>query len=110
MDIQGRLNQANGRLQAARVGVSIEAKGNRLYLRATFPPKPDSQQKKAFQQRLALGVHFNPAGVSLAEQEARKVGALLDCREFSWQPYLRHQSNLSQLLAGDWIADRKTHV
>jgi len=86
MDIQGRLNQANGRLHAAKVGVKIEAKGNRLYLRATLPPKPASQKRKAFQQRLALGVHFNPGGISFAEQEARKVGALLDCREFSWEP------------------------
>ncbi len=35
--MEGRISQANGRLKAARVGVSIEAKGNRLYLRATFP-------------------------------------------------------------------------
>ena len=43
MALQGRLNQANGRLRASKVGVKIEAKSNRLYLRATFPPKPDSQ-------------------------------------------------------------------
>jgi integrase len=109
LDIQGRLNQANGRLRAAKVGVSIEAKGNRLYLRATFPPKPDSQKKKAFQQRLALKFHFNPTGVSLAEQEARKVGALLDCREFSWEPYLHHQSSQSPLLVSDWIPQFEQH-
>jgi len=41
MDIQGKLNQANNRLRAAKARVTIEVKGNRLYLRATFPPKPD---------------------------------------------------------------------
>jgi len=110
VEIQGRLNQANGRLRVARVGVSIEAKGNRLYLRATFPPKPGLQKSKAFQQRLALRFHFNPAGISLAEQEARKVGALLDCREFSWEPYLHHQPDHSQLLVSDWIARFKNII
>ncbi|WP_293305248.1 hypothetical protein [Microcoleus sp. PH2017_22_RUC_O_B] len=32
-----RLNQANGRLKAARVGVRIEERGDRLCLRATLP-------------------------------------------------------------------------
>lgn len=109
MDFQGRLNQANGRLRVAKVGVIIEAKGNRLYLRATFPPKPDSQKSKAFQQRLALGIHFNPAGISLAEQEARKVGALLDCRQFSWEPYLQNISDQSSFLVGDWISRFQEH-
>lgn len=109
MDIQGRLNQANGRLRAAKVGVSIEAKGDRLYLRATFPPRPNSQKKEAFQQRLALGVHFNPAGISLAEQEARKVGVLLDYQEFSWEPYLQNKSNQREPLTGDWIAQFQEH-
>ncbi len=83
MDIQARLNQANGRLRAAKVGVTVEMKGNRLYLRATFPPKADSTKSSPFQQRLALGCHANPAGISFAEAEARKIGALLDCKQFS---------------------------
>ncbi|NHC34701.1 integrase [Scytonema millei] len=109
MDIQGRLNQANGRLRAAKVGVTIEAKGNRLYLRATFPPKLDTEKTKPFQQRLALGFHTNPSGISLAEAEARKVGALLDCKEFSWQSYLKHELPKSQPLVRDWIAKFEQH-
>jgi integrase len=101
MDIQGKLNQANGRLRSAKVGVTIEVKGNRLYLRATFPPKPDSSKSQSYQQRLALGFHANPAGISLAEAEARKVGALLDCKEFSWQPYLKASGHT--LTIGHWI-------
>lgn len=85
----GKLAQANGRLKAAKVGVKIEAIGDRLYLRATFPPKPSSPKQIPYQQRLALGVHANPAGISQAEKEARKIGALLDCNEFNWEPYLR---------------------
>ncbi len=100
--IEGRLAQANGRLKASNVGVSIEIKGNRLYLRSTFPPKPGSDREKPSQQRLTLGYHSNPAGLKLAEQEARKVGALLDCREFSWQPYLT-ASIIKPLTIADWV-------
>lgn len=101
--IEGRLAQANGRLKASNVGVSIEVKGNRLYLRSTFPPKPDSDKEKPSQQRLTLGYHANPAGLKLAEQEARKVGALLDCHEFSWEPYLR-EAAIEPLTIIDWVA------
>ncbi|KAM3092667.1 site-specific integrase [Phormidesmis sp. 146-35] len=100
--IAGRLAQANGRLKASNVGVSIEAVGNRLYLRSTFPPKPDSDKEKPSQQRLTLGYHANPTGLKLAEQEARKVGALLDCHEFSWQPYLR-ESAIDPLTIINWV-------
>ncbi|MBD2743688.1 site-specific integrase [Coleofasciculus sp. FACHB-1120] len=84
-----KLAQANGRLKAAKVGAKIEIKGNRLYLRATFPPKSSSSKQIPYQQRLALGIHANPTGLSEAEKEARKIGALLDCKEFSWEPYLK---------------------
>jgi integrase len=87
--MEGRIKQANGRLKAANVGVSIENKGDRFYLRATLPPKPGSEHSKPYQQRLALGIHVNPAGLKLVEAEARKVGALLDCGEFDWSPYLK---------------------
>lgn len=96
-----RLNQANGRLKAANVGVTIEQIGRRLYLQATLPPKPNSDKEAPYQQRIALGIHANPTGISLAEKEARKVGALLDCKEFSWEPYLKEVSN--PLTVGEWI-------
>lgn len=108
MDIQGKLNQANGRLRAAKVGVVIEVKGNRLYLRATLPPRPGSDKAQPHQQRLALGYHANPALLSRAESEARKVGALLDCKEFAWEPYLAPQA-LPQVAISDWIARFEQH-
>jgi integrase len=103
-EIDGKIAQANGRLKAANVGVTIERNHNRLYLRATFPPRPTSNRIAPHQQRLALGIHANPAGASLAEKEARKVGALLDCGEFDWQPYLRTGSNSSPVgTVGYWV-------
>lgn len=99
--MNGRLNQANGRLKDSKVGVHIDQTGNRLYLRATFPPKPGSERSRAYQQRIALGIHANPAGIKLAEAEARKVGALLDCKEFKWEPYLKAKGKVETV--GQWI-------
>lgn len=102
MDITGKLAQANGRLKAHRVGVRIEQIGEKLYLQATLPPRPGSIKAKPHQQRLALGVGAHPRGVQLAEQEARKVGALLDCDEFDWTPYLKDWGNFPQSVS-EWL-------
>ncbi|CBN58290.1 MULTISPECIES: hypothetical protein [Kamptonema] len=88
MTPEDKLDQLNQRLKAACVGVAVEASGSRLRLRATLPPKPGSTKPFPHQQRISLGYHKNPAGLALAEKEARKVGALLDCKQFSWEPYL----------------------
>ncbi|OLP15903.1 integrase, partial [Leptolyngbya sp. 'hensonii'] len=102
MELTGKISQANGRLKAASVGVVIQQLGDRLYLRATLPPKPGIQGEPK-QQRISLGLRANPAGLKLAEAEARKIGALLDCREFSWEPYLK-QTPANPETASQWIA------
>lgn len=105
MNIDNKIAQANGRLKAANVGVQIERLNQRLYLRATFPPRPSSDRITPYQQRLALGIHANPYGVSQAEKEARKVGALLDCKQFDWTPYLRSdEPSMSVGTVGYWIS------
>lgn len=97
-----KINQANGRLKSARVRARIQRIGGRLYLQATLPPKPDSTETRNHQQRIALGISASPAGVSVAEREARKVSALLDCREFDWTPYLTPQHRQPETV-GDWV-------
>ena len=109
MDIVPKLNQANGRLRSAKVGVVIGVKGDRLHLRATLPPKPNSDKQQPYQQRLALGYHANPAGISLAETEARKVGALIDCRQFSWEPYLIQNLIADSAAISDWVVKFEQH-
>ncbi len=99
---EARINQANGRLKAGNLGVAMQQIGGKLYLQATLPPKPDSSKTKPFQQRIALGLPANPAGVSLAEKEARKVGGLIASGEFSWQPYLVKGRRADTV--GEWIA------
>ncbi len=47
------------------------------------------------QQRISLGINANGAGVSYAEAEARKIGALLACKEFDWQPCVTIAQNVT---------------
>ena len=82
-----RLNQANGRLKLAKLGVRILKRRSRLYLQATLPPKPNSGKTLPTQQQIALGVRANLAGISFAEKEARKLAVLIDSREFDWGLY-----------------------
>jgi integrase len=100
-DFEGKVNQANGRLKASKVGAKIEIRGDRLVLRATLPPKPGSDQTKPHQQRLALGCHANGAGLSIAEAKAREISALVDQGRFDWTPYLRSNAQ-DRNTVGHW--------
>lgn len=101
---ESRINQANGRLKSSKVGVAIQAQGDRLYLRATLPSK--SGDRPPYQQRIALGVMANPAGISYAEKEARKVGILLAESRFTWDNY--EQKSRPDHVA-DWIERFEAH-
>ena len=98
--IDGKVAQANGRLKAGKVGVAIEIRGDRLCLRATFPPRPGSSATGPHQQRLSLKVHANPAGLKIAEQEARRIGVLLDSGSFDWAEFLGDEAPDTCV---DWI-------
>lgn len=108
-----KLAQANGRLKAAKTGVTIVVLGSKLYLQATLPPKPTSTKKEPHQQRIALKVNFTGSGISYAESQARKVGALLACHQFDWTPYVaiaQNTATISTLLAEfekDYFARRQ---
>lgn len=91
-DFLDLLRAANQKLIDLNVGMAIEIKGRRLYLRGTLPPKPDSPKEKAHQQYLSLGIYANPDGLKFALKEAKKIGILNACGEFSWEPYLRQKT------------------
>jgi hypothetical protein len=57
------VEEANQWLKQAKVGICIEQHGNRLHLRGTLPPKPNSRKQKPYQQRIAFKVYANPKGV-----------------------------------------------
>ncbi len=96
LDIEERIRQINARLKAGKVGVSVQHRGDRLCLRGTFPPRPNSTKDKPFRQEIYLGVYCNPAGFTYAENEAKLVGSLLAKREFSWEPYLHTKRSQQQ--------------
>ncbi|MFQ4134815.1 hypothetical protein PGN35_000685 [Nodosilinea sp. PGN35] len=87
-------------MRTGKVGVTIELAGKRLCLRATLPPRPGSSKVGPYQQRLFLGHHANPAGLKLAEVEAKRVGLLLEAREFDWADY---GATGGSCTVADWI-------
>ena len=87
MTLESKLNQANGRLKASKVGVRIEQRGQRLVLRANLPPKPSSKRGSPCQQRIPIGLPANLTGLREAEKQARLLGAQLATREFNWHAW-----------------------
>ncbi len=103
-----RLAQANSRLKSDRARCSIERRGDRLILRGTFPPKPNSSRQDWHRQRIFLGVNCTPSGISFAESEARKISALLDQSMFDWSVYLPRDSP-DELSLEEWIDKFRDH-
>jgi integrase len=102
---QEEIARANARLKADCVGVSILARGKRLYCRATCPNRHNPDSVNWHQQDIPLGSYANIAGIQTAELEARKIGALLASKQFNWTPYLRRHQK--QLLIGEIIQELK---
>jgi hypothetical protein len=91
-----QITSANARLKSAKTGVTIEAKGDRLTLRATLPPKPSSGKDKPYQQRIYLGWYANPAGIKRAEAEAHKISENLLKDKFTWADYQEIEAEPAQ--------------
>jgi len=73
-----------------------------------LPPKPTSSKTAPHQQGIPLKIYANPAGFDRAEAEARKVGALLACKEFSWNLYGQPDSKSETVTIGQWVERFKT--
>jgi integrase len=104
--IDRQILQTNQRLKAARLGLQIERRGQKLSLRGTLPPRPGSHRLRNYQQRISLDVPATPAGLKQAEQEAKIIAAQLIQNTFDWQVYLPiigggrlNQMDLSEKLA-----------
>ncbi len=83
-----RIAQVNQRLKAAKMGLQIERRGEKLNLRGTFPPRPGSLRLKPSQQRLSLGLPATPGGLKQAEQEVKIIAAQLIQNTFDWRNYV----------------------
>lgn len=113
IDIDGRLKHANSLLKAGKVGVRIQSRGDRLYLVATLPPKPESRSSKPYphQQRIALGYRFNQLGIDKAAKDARVLSAKLIEGTFNWSDYLDQKQLITfgdaiELFSERYLADK----
>jgi integrase len=94
--IDTRIAQVNQRLKAARLGLQIERRGEKLSLRGTLPPRPNSSRLQPYQQRLSLGLPATPTGLKQAEQEVKVIAAHLIQKTFDWRNY-------TNVLGGSWL-------
>lgn len=102
----------NTRLKAARLGLQVERRGDRLSLRGTLPPRPDSGKARPHQQRIPLKLPATAAGLRQIEREAKVIAAQLIERRFSWASYLSQEEETSpeSLPLPDCIARFEAHI
>lgn len=96
------LEELNRQLKVAAAGVKIAKVGQKLYLRATLPPKPGGTATGPCSQRIALGVYENPAGLKVAKAQALKLAADLTLGRFSWEEW--STGGRSRSTVADWVA------
>jgi integrase len=87
MTIGDQVAAINARLKAAKIGVAVCLRGEKLSLRATLPPRPGSNKSKPYQQYLSLGIYANPEGLKQAELRAKELGSRLALEKFDWNQY-----------------------
>ena len=84
-----QVDQVNRRLKAARLGLLIERRGEKLSLRGSLPPRPGSHRLRSYQQRIPLGVPATKTGLKQIEQDAKVIAAQLIQKTFDWRDYLK---------------------
>jgi len=89
--LDSKIEQVNARLKAARMGLQIERRGQKLNLRGTLPPRPGSDRLKPHQQRLSLNLPATTAGLKQAEQEVKVIAAELIQKAKLSHPFGAHQ-------------------
>ncbi|MEO1093608.1 MAG: site-specific integrase [Cyanobacteria bacterium J06638_28] len=98
-----QIGKINDRLKAAQLGLKIERRGDKLALRGTLPPRPDSDRQRPHQQRIPLKLPANKNGLKQAEQEAKVIAAKLIEQTFDWRSYLVKRD---PVLGSDVLADK----
>ena len=95
------LSEINARLKLSKSGVTVRQRGDRLYIRGTFPPRTGESGTK--QRDIPLGIYASPLGFKRAEAEARKIGAQLALKEFNWADWMDEPKAELETVAA-WIA------
>jgi len=102
-EINDLIAKANTFLKSSRVSAKIERVSNRLYLRATLPPKPGHHRARPFQQRIALFLPCTKRGIRLAQSRAITLGNELIDNRFEWENWWKPRKSISVSTAGYWI-------
>ncbi|MFB6276294.1 MAG: tyrosine-type recombinase/integrase [Halothece sp.] len=82
------LQTLNDQLSAAYCRAKVEQIKNKLYLRATLPPKPGEDKTEWRQQRIPLRCNATPEGLREAKTMAFAVSASLDKGQFDWGEFI----------------------
>lgn len=90
------LASVNTRLKAARIGLKIERRGEKLSLRGTLPPRPDSARLRDTQQRVPLSLPANKAGLKKIEETAKVIAVQLIQNTFDWRDYIGFTAGLKK--------------
>jgi hypothetical protein len=75
------IEEANGKLTRVKVRI----KGNRLYLRATLPPKTGKGDPKQYE--LSTGLPNNTQGIKTALARAQRLESDLNLERFTWSDW-----------------------
>lgn len=97
MDFSQRLAEVNEQLHL----VKLRAKGDRLYLRGTFPPKP-GEGSKPKRYEIASGCTATAAGLRIAKAKAQEIESQLMLERFDWGTWGRPQQQEFET-CGTWI-------
>ena len=99
--LESLYKDANKRLKAAKVGISIRKRGSKLSLRGKLPPKPGSNREASYQQTISLDVYANAAGIKVAEKKAQEMGAAIALGKFDWSKYTHKDCSIGSI--GYWL-------
>lgn len=102
LDIDSAIAAANKKLNAR---VSIERRGNWLWLRGTLPPKPHINKEKSYRQKISLGLKATSAGLQSAIIKAKQMDVELDSGKFSWTNWIDSTGGEEEKTVGEWLEE-----
>ena len=104
IDIQAEVKAVNLALKADCHRVTIQARGKRLSLVATLPPRPGSTRHKPHQQRISLKLGATLAGLRRAKAKAILLSDQLDRDKFTWDDWIDIPNDAPEIkTCGYWM-------
>ncbi|MDA0265475.1 MAG: hypothetical protein O2890_09275 [Cyanobacteria bacterium] len=111
MNILAEVKTLNLALKAEGYRVAIQARGKRLSLVATLPPKPGNIRHKPYQQRIALHLGASRAGLRRAKAMAILLADQMDRDRFDWSEWTAlNADDEPTKTAGEWIEALRLQV